>query len=150
MPLDSNATLSTNNSFLPVFRVGRPRSGSISLFYDLLKLIMTRVILAPNDLLTPFDSRARTFRLNTYCHAHTRKKNKPEDYFQTFLKSEKIKSFPAVVFELQNQLHSIPDFLLEFFDKSDEQFQGKLLRHFHQFLLKTDFKFLGNQPIYFT
>ena len=131
MPLDSNATLSTNNSFLPVFRVGRPRSGSISLFYDLLKLIMTRVILAPNDLLTPFDPMARTFRLDT----------------QIF---KKIKSFPAVVFELQNQLHSIPDFLLEFFDKSDEQFQGKLLRHFHQFLLKTDSKFLGDHPIYFT
>ena len=52
---------------------------------------------------------------------------------------KKLKSFPVVVFELQNQLHSIPDFLLGFFDKSVEQFQGKLLRHFHQFLLKEIF-----------
>ena len=108
---------------------------------------MTRVILAPNDLLTSFDPRARTYRYGTLVVKRILEKNKPKDYFQTFLKSEKIKSFPAVVFELQNQLHSIPDFLLEFFDKSDVQFQEKLLRHFHQFLLKTDFKFLGDQPI---
>ena len=49
--------------------------------------------------------------------------------------TEKFESFPVVVFELRNQLRSIPNFLLEFSDKSAEQFQGKPLRHFHRFLL---------------
>ena len=54
---------------------------------------ITRVILAPNDLFTPFDLKAQTFRVNvewsTYyhgpmIHGHTKKIVEPEGYFRTF------------------------------------------------------------------
>ena len=51
--------------------------------------VITRVVLGPNDVLTPFDLRTQTFRVNvelaTYYHKHTRKKIfEPKGYFRTF------------------------------------------------------------------